>query len=129
MVRLVSQRLAVAPLSLALGLALALFIGCNSSGPMLAPNDGSNVTFVDAGADSSGDGLTCDPAVTYATFGMAFFATYCSNCHQWDQMSAQDVASTIIYAAGPGGFMPPGPPTPTDDQRARLAAWLACGAP
>jgi len=126
-VRPASRRSALAPLTLAL--ALALVGGCGSSNPTLAPNDGSNVTVIDGGADSGIDAPNCDPSVTYASFGMAFFATYCSACHQWTQMSAQDVGSAITYAAGPGGFMPPGPPTPTDDERARLATWIACGAP
>ena len=83
----------------------------------------------DAGSDAGDGGLICDPSVTYVTFGLPFFQTYCRACHTWDQGSAQDEGDVITAAAGPGGFMPPGDPRPTDQERARLAAWIACGAP
>jgi len=120
-----------------------LVAGCDS--PMLLPSAAVNVA-ADAGvagdasadadgggdADSSdggGDALVCDPSVTYATFGQAFLATYCRRCHIWDQSTAQESGDLLAGAAGPGGFMPPGAPVPTDAERARLVSWIACGAP
>jgi len=109
--------------------------GCSSSGSPLAPGDDGGLDTItvlgpdgDSG-DAGGDGASCDPSVTYASFGMAFFTTYCGRCHQWDQGSAQTAGDVLTLAAGPGGFMPPADPRPTDAERARLAAWVACGAP
>jgi hypothetical protein len=91
----------------------------------------------DAGAESATDASDaadatdggCDPSVTYATFGMPFFATYCWRCHTWDQGSAQESGDVISSAAGTGTFMPPVDPLPTVAERARLVSWIACGAP
>ena len=80
-------------------------------------------------SDGAGDALVCDPSVTYASFGQPFFATYCRRCHTWDQSTAQESGDLLAGAAGPGGFMPPGNPIPTDQERARLVSWIACGAP
>ena len=91
--------------------------------PADAAGDGS------AGADASSDALACDPTVTYASFGMAFFQKYCGRCHIWDQAAAQEQGDIIVGAGGPGGYMPPGPPSPTDQERQQLASWIACGAP
>jgi hypothetical protein len=118
---------------------LALVSGCSSSASSLAPNDGGDLDTLgvvqtdgaspDMGEDAGDAGLSCDPSLTYATFGMTFFATYCGSCHRWDQVSAQESGGLLIAVAGPGGFMPPVDPRPTDAERARLAAWLTCGAP
>ena len=83
----------------------------------------------DDGADAGDGGMACDPTVTYASFGMAFFQKYCGHCHLWDQTAAQEEGDILIAAGGPGGFMPPGSPLPTDQERQRLADWITCGAP
>jgi len=127
---------------------LVLVGGCSSTPPTIGPNDAGELDTIavmqpdaastDRGSDRGGDsgsvdagdgGPSCDPSVTYATFGMAFFATYCGQCHLWDESSAQQSGYIISAAAGPGGFMPPSAPLPTDQERARLTAWIACGAP
>lgn len=120
-------------------IVLALLSGCSSPAPALSPDDGGDpdtiavlhpeVGSIDAGSDTDNDGPNCDASVTYASFGMTFFETYCGRCHRWDQGSAQESGDILSAAAGPGGFMPPADPRPTDQERARLVAWIACGAP
>lgn len=89
--------------------------------------------------------------LTYANFGMGFFAGYCQRCHASAVTGAArngapadhvfDTLADIITAkdhidenaaAGPNAVntaMPPGAPTPTEDERRKLGEWLACGAP
>jgi len=71
----------------------------------------------------------CDPALTYASFGKDFFATFCGRCHSWTQEAAQLDGETIAGAAGTSTSMPPSAPFPTPDQRTQLVQWIACGAP
>ena len=73
--------------------------------------------------------MACDPSLTYASFGMQFFATYCAGCHAWDQQSAQDFGTAIVGAAGTGTYMPPVDPRPSPQERQQLTAWITCGAP
>jgi len=84
----------------------------------------------DASSDA-GDGgaVDCDGTLTYASFGKAFLDTYCNRCHGFTQQSAQLSGASISSAAGTSTFMPRGAPTPSADERRRLVAWLACGAP
>ena len=88
------------------------------------PNDGS------ADASVGDDGARgCDPSLTYASFGMTFFGTYCARCHGFDQQSAQLSGSVIVSAAGTGTFMPPSDPKPSPLERQELTSWIDCGAP
>lgn len=69
------------------------------------------------------------PALTYASFGKDFFATFCGRCHIWTQESAQRDGDTIASSAGSGTAMQPSAPFPTPDQRTQLVQWISCGAP
>lgn len=96
-------------------------------------------------------GSTCPPAdkPDYATFGTAFFSTYCLDCHS-QTLSGEDrhdAPVTINFdtrslvrentsnidkqaAWGPNAhntLMPPeGEPQPTDAERIRLGEYIAC---
>lgn len=77
---------------------------------------------------------TCPtPAVTYATFGQTFFATYCTRCHGEYKTEAGIKAHLdeidTEAAAGPGGTntsMPEGGANPTEAERILLGQFLAC---
>jgi hypothetical protein len=122
--------------SILLGMVMT---GACSTPSALEPVDGGDADTVavvqgdddspDGDSDAGVDGPGCDPAVTYATFGRAFFDTYCNRCHRFDQQSAQLAGDAISSLAGTGTFMPPVDPRPTAAERASLVAWIACGAP
>lgn len=89
--------------------------------------------------------------LTYETFGRSFMETHCLRCHSASVTGAaregapadhnfdtlievQGLAEHIDGMAGIGPdstneIMPTDDPKPTDDERAQLAEWLACGAP
>ena len=113
-------------------LILSPLAGCSSSSGLTAVDAG------DAGDDTTATGMpdtaptfdaNCDPSLTYATFGMNFFASYCNRCHAWNQESAQLYGGTIADYAGNSASMPPSSPFPTPDERTQLVNWIACGAP
>lgn len=98
-------------------------------------------------------GALCSTTSTlsYATFGEPFARHYCVVCHastvsgparagapvglDFDSVGGLRAAAARIdrvAAAGPDHTntdMPPGNPRPSLDERTRLGAWLACGAP
>lgn len=93
------------------------------------------------------EGLT----LTYETFGRSFVESYCLRCHSANVtgtaregapsdsncdtlVEIQDAAEHIDGFSGIGPdasneAMPPDGPKPTEEERERLAEWLACGAP
>jgi uncharacterized membrane protein len=94
------------------------------------------------------DERTCPPEgtkLTYASFGKAFLESNCQTCHgaptterkgapgSYDFASVDDVRlhKTRIFAraAADNTTMPPGPDDPPENEREKLAEWLACGAP
>jgi hypothetical protein len=87
---------------------------------------GEGADAVDASAEPD-TAMSCGPALTYASFGATFLATYCGGCHGWTQVSAQqegDVLSSVVTS----GAMPPGGGVPAS-QRQEFADWIGCGAP
>jgi hypothetical protein len=117
-------------------IALAPFIAVVST--IAACSSTTGISLVDAGNDTSTTGApdtaraidaNCDPLLTYASFGMDFFATYCNRCHVWTQETAQLSGTTIEDFAGTSTSMPPSAPFPTSDQRMQLVNWIDCGAP
>lgn len=121
---------------LLLGLASALWAsGCSDHG------------------EGKPSGATCPPTsnLTYATFGMGFFDTYCQRCHGstvvgaarngapddhvFDTLTDISVMKEHIDKAAAAGAtvvnkaMPPSGTAPSDAQRRQLGEWLACGAP
>jgi cytochrome c2 len=88
--------------------------------------DGTVSVTVDASASVDAN---CDPSLTYASFGMNFFATYCNRCHFWDQESAQLDGQVLTDVAGTQTFMPPSAPFPVAAERMQLVQWITCGAP
>lgn len=98
---------------------------CSSSSGS-APVDAAVEVAVETGRSTD---VNCDPALTYASFGMDFFATFCGRCHIWTQESAQLDGDAIAGAAGSSTTMPPSAPFPTADQRMQLVQWISCGAP
>lgn len=99
--------------------------------------------------DSTGSsGAACpttDPP-TYDNFGRSFMSTYCTRCHSgmaadrhgapadhnFDRLSEiRKFAGHVDdrAAAGPNAVntqMPPDDPKPTEEERRKLGAWLAC---
>lgn len=89
--------------------------------------------------------------LTYASFGQAFFDSYCQRCHAstvtgaarngapddhvFDQVEdIRLIAEHIDELAAAGATvvntaMPPDSPRPSDAERRQLGEWLACGAP
>lgn len=126
--------------------ALALvFAGCSSSAP---PADAGSLA--DAGTEPSDAASAVDagaPGDTWASFAGSFMEAYCVRCHSTspkDFDSLVDVranAATIrcgvsdVALDGCGTWPPPrqfpvgSGPFPSDDERARLVAWLDSGAP
>jgi uncharacterized membrane protein len=105
------------------------------------------------GGDDEGGGptgATCPSGstLTYDSFGRDFMEDYCTRCHSSELTGADrkgapddhnfdslqgvlEAADHIDEYAGKGPdstntFMPPGAPRPSDDDRAKLAEWLAC---
>lgn len=100
-------------------------------------------------------GATCPTGstITYANFGMKFMTDYCTRCHSstlegdarqgaplyhdFDtQLGVQQVADHVDQTAGSGPdatneSMPfdGNGPTPTLEERKKLAEWIACGVP
>lgn len=85
----------------------------------------------------------CPPAgttLTYESFGEPFFNAYCNGCHGGAQGYSSLTFGSVerirasrerifVTAAGDNVSMPPGPDDPPEQDRERLAEWLACGAP
>ena len=98
-------------------------------------------------------GATCPTTqtLTYDNFGQAFMKSYCLRCHSKDVAGADrlgapedhnfDTVEEIrplaehidgLAGAGPDAIntaMPEGDPSPSEEDRRKLAEWLACGAP
>jgi cytochrome c5 len=107
----------------------SLVAGCSSSSGMLAVDAGDDMTATGPPDTSPAIDANCDPSLTYASFGMDFFATYCNRCHAWTQEGAQLSGNAIADIAGTSTGMPPSAPFPTPDQRMQLVNWIDCGAP
>lgn len=89
------------------------------------------------------DDHACPPGGTtdsYENFGAEFFGDWCVRCHGGANGYSSRSFTTVdsiraqkdrifINAAGDNTTMPPGPDGPDASERARLADWLACGAP
>ncbi|HPM77275.1 MAG TPA: hypothetical protein PK961_09300 [bacterium] len=78
--------------------------------------------------------------LTWADFGAAFFADYCTRCHSdpptggapyaletYEQVVAR--AGAVRAAAASSTSMPPSAPLPSDEERTSLGEWLDAGAP
>jgi uncharacterized membrane protein len=121
-------------------------LGC---GPTTAPSDAASLDAPNA------TGAVCPPGgstLTWASFGQAFFATYCTRCHastlvgggarsgapaglNWDEhatVMANAGRIDAVAGAGPRNVntvMPLSGVAPTEAERRQLGEWLACGAP
>ncbi len=87
--------------------------------------------------------VDCPPngtELTYENFGAPFFSAWCNHCHGGTKghssrsfRTLEDVRADkeriFATAAGDNVSMPPGPDDPSEAERAKLAEWLACGAP
>jgi len=106
------------------------------------------VSAAGCGGEDSLEDATCPPngtTLTYASFGRPFLDAHCQSCHAsgarerngapsgYTFDSPADVqrlrSRIFVRAAGDNVSMPPGPDDPPAADRARLAEWLACGAP
>lgn len=100
------------------------------------------------GKETSLEDVPCPPAgtpLTYDSFGREFLSANCQGCHgtgTYDRKGApsgydfgtlEDVrrwrSRIFARAAADNVTMPPGPDDPPAAERAKLAEWLACGAP
>lgn len=90
----------------------------------------------------------CPPAgtmLTYQGFGADFMEKHCQSCHgskspnrygapgefifdEYDQIHSR-ADRIFARAAADNDSMPPGPDDPPEEERNKLAEWLACGAP
>jgi uncharacterized membrane protein len=106
------------------------------------------LVLVGCGAETSIDDYPCPPdgtKLTYETFGRAFLADSCQTCHGQSTGDRKGAPSGYDFgtldavrtykgrifarAAADNVTMPPGPDDPPAAERAKLAEWLACGAP
>lgn len=78
------------------------------------------------------DSTTCESTDTYASHGAAFLAANCRTCHEH---ASQFTNQTQVASAAANlrleistGRMPEGA-TLSATEKARVLAWLACGAP
>lgn len=90
----------------------------------------------------------CPPGgttLTYQNFGKGFIDAQCQSCHASRSLerrgapaehffdTREDVARQaeriFVRSAANNTSMPPGPDDPSGEERAKLADWLACGAP
>lgn len=124
---------------------LALALGaCSSEAP---PEDAGSADagsgVLDAAALEDGGPIT----ETWSSFAEAFMQTYCVRCHSTSPKDFNSLADVRANTAtircgvsdvaldGCGAFPPPrqfpvgSGPFPSDDERARLVAWLDAGAP
>lgn len=105
------------------------------------------VTLAACGADTSTtDPVACDDSIlTYKNFGEPFLLDWCRGCHSSNlspmlRQGAPEPANfddldrvrsyaplIVTRATGPTPTMPAGG-GPSDEERALLAEWLACGA-
>jgi hypothetical protein len=83
--------------------------------------------------------------LTYENFGRGFLATSCQTCHGQSGDDRKGAPQSFDFgtldgvrahrdrifarAAANNTSMPPGPDDPPAGERAKLAEWLACGAP
>lgn len=71
-------------------------------------------------------------ADTYTSYGKAFIATNCQSCHehasQFGTQAAVQASATSMESEISSGKMPEGISLSTTE-RARVIAWLGCGAP
>ena len=94
------------------------------------------------------DEVECPPegtALTYENWGTGFFGTWCNQCHgvnvddrngapqaylfdSYDQVFALR-ERIFLRSAATNDTMPPGPDDPPEEERDKLAEWIACGAP
>lgn len=98
-------------------------------------------------------GSTCPDGstLTYENFGQAFMEAYCTRCHHSELVGAARQGAPSFHdfdsvfgaravkehidetsAIGPDAenrSMPPGAPSPTDDERRQLGQWIACDLP
>jgi mono/diheme cytochrome c family protein len=96
----------------------------------------------DSGGASSGSTCPDGSALTYESFGQDFFMDHCSACHGSNgperpkldslaQIRAHRAQIDQQAAAGPNGVNTrmPESGSVSEDERRKLGAWLACGAP
>jgi hypothetical protein len=127
---------------------IALVLGCGEKEPGEASETGdTEVTETDEPVDTSTD-ETGDAGDTWANFAGAWVDQYCVQCHASgdnDYTAYAAVQSDLDVIAcgvslqdrdgcgawpGAGGFPAPGAMAePSDEERARLVAWIDAGAP
>lgn len=89
------------------------------------------------------DDALCPPGgteLTYENFGGPLFDAYCNECHGGNLAYSSRAFGSVtrirehreriyVTATPDNASMPPGPGGPGASERAKLAEWLACGAP
>ena len=94
------------------------------------------------------DSYPCPPQGTtlrYGNFGAPFMDSYCQSCHGSQSIDRRGAPGEFIFdsveqiqrhrarifvrSAAGNNSMPPGPDDPSEEDRTKLAEWLACGAP
>ena len=94
------------------------------------------------------DSYPCPPQGTtlrYGNFGAPFMDSHCQSCHGSQSIDRRGAPGEFIFdsveqiqrhrarifvrSAAGNDSMPPGPDDPSEEDRIKLAEWLACGAP
>ena len=113
--------------------------GAKDAGSETRWDGGGSTSPRDAGGDASwsdAGGSAC-ATLTYESWAKQFFTDYCVSCHsgsaaragvRLDSLSAVQARKAGIKTQVTSGSMPQGNKKPTDEQRAKLGAWVDCGA-
>ena len=94
------------------------------------------------------DEVECPPEgteLTYDNWASGFFGTWCNRCHSVNAEDRKGAPRAYVFdnydqvfalrdriflrSAAANDTMPPGPDDPPEEERDKLAEWIACGAP
>lgn len=119
-------------------LLVVLLAGCG--GTETDPLDTTSTTGGGGGSSTSsvttggggGSSTTTTCTDTYANYGGTFMSTYCRSCHQhtsqFGSAAAVQASRSSIRSEISSGKMPEGTSL-SSTEKARVLAWLDCGAP
>jgi len=93
---------------------------------------GGGGTSVSTGGGAGGGSSSATCTDTFAAYGQGFFATYCTACHHhsgdFSTQATVQASLSSIRSEISTGKMPEGTSL-SSTEKARVLAWLNCGAP